>query len=146
MSSMDFNALCKLISRSLPGRTKWMRCVPVFDDESPTEEGIGLAITAERGPESYWYNVVFFTVVPSPDATADDGDFLPGRGEDASDWFVKTGYTEDFDTIGEAVGEAKALARNLPQAGIFPTRERFEASLDLLDETDERRATPATGD
>lgn len=146
MSSMEFNALCRLISRSLPGRTKWMQCVPVLDDSSEaTEEGVGLAINAETGPESYWYNVVFFSVVPDPDATADGGGFLVGRGEDVSDWIVEIGYSEDFDAIEDAVGEAKALARNLPQAGIFPTQERFEASLDLLDETDERQATPSTG-
>jgi len=123
-----------------------MQCVPVWDGDSPTEEGVGLAITAEHGPEAYWYNVVFFSVIPDPDATATDGDFLPGRGEYYSDWTVKTGYAEDFDTIEEAVKEAKVLARNLPQAGIFPTRERFEASLDMLDETDEREAAEAMGD
>jgi len=146
MSRMDYNALCNLVNHSLPGRTKWMQCVPVRDDDSPTEEGVGLAISAEHGPEAYWYNVVFFSVIPDPDATATDGDFLPGRGEYYSDWTVKTGYAEDFDTIEEAVKEAKVLARNLPQAGIFPTRERFEASLDMLDETDEREAAEAMGD
>lgn len=87
--------------------------------------------------------MVFLSVIPDPQATAYDGDFLPGRGDDASDWTVQTGYTEDFDTIEEAVREAKVLARNLPQASIFPTKDRFEASLDLLDETDEREIAAA---
>lgn len=145
MWSMDFNSLCDLVNRSLPGRTKWMQCIPVWDEDSWTEEGVGLAITAEYGPGSYWYNVVFFSVVPAPGATADDGGFLPGRGDGAADWTVETGYAEDFDTIEEAVEGAKALSRNLPTAGIFPTRERFEAALDRLDETDEREATTAPG-
>lgn len=145
MFGMDFNALCRLVNRSLPGTTKWMQCVPVLDSSEATEEGVGLAINAETGPESYWYNLVFFSVVPAPDATQDDGGFLVGRGEDISDWIVEIGYSEDFDAIKDAVREAKALARNLPQAGIFPTQERFEASLDLLDETDERQATSSTG-
>ena len=121
----------------------------MWDEDSWTEEGVGLAITAEhgpgRGPGSYWYNVVFFSVVPAPGATTEDGGFLTGRGDGAPDWTVETGYAEDFDTIGEAVEEAKALSRNLPEAGIFPTRERFEAALDMLDDTDEREATAAPG-
>lgn len=145
MPLMDFNALCRLINRSIPGRTKWMQCVPVFDGDSATEEGVGLAITAEHGPNGYWYDVVFFSVVPDPGATADDGDFLPGRGEQTGDWDVQIGYTGDFDTIDEAVREAKVLARILPEAGIFPTRERFEASLDMLDETDELEAATTGG-
>jgi hypothetical protein len=140
MFVMDYNALCNLVDHALPGRTKWMQCVPVIDKDAPTEQGVGLAITAERGPESYWYDVVYFSVAPNPEATGADGDFLPGRGEGASDWIVKTGYEEDFETIGEAVEETKILSRNLPQAGIFPSRERFESALDLLDDTDEKQA------
>lgn len=140
MFVMDYNALCNLVDDSLPGRTKWMQCVPVAGDGAPTEQGVGLAITAEHGSYSYWYDVVYFSVVPNPEASGADGDFLPGRGEDARDWVVLTGYREDFETIGEAVEEAKILARNLPQAGIFPSRERFEAALDMLDETDEKQA------
>lgn len=140
MFTMDYNTLCNLIDRALPGRTKWMQCVPVFDDDAPTEVGVGLAIIANSGPESYWYDVTFFSVLPDPEATGHDGEFLPGRGDEASDWVVELGYSEDFGTIERAASEAKTLARNLPQAGVFPTRERFEASLDMLDETDERRA------
>ena len=140
MFVMDYNTLCNLVDYALSGRTKWMQCVPVAGDGAPTEQGVGLAITAEHGPDSYWYDVVYFSVVPSPEATGADGDFLPGRGEDGRDWTVKLGYEEDFDTIGEAVEEAKILARDLPQAGIFPSRERFEAALDMLDETDEKQA------
>jgi hypothetical protein len=140
MFVMDYNALCNLVDRSLPGRTKWMQCVPVGGDGAPTEQGVGLAITAEHGPASYWYDVVYFSVVPSPEVTGADGGFLPGRGEDASDWIVELGYEEAFETIGEAVEEAKVLVRNLPQAGIFPSRERFEAALNMLDETDEKQA------
>ena len=128
MFVMDYNALCNLVGDALPGRTKWMQCVPVSGDGAPTEQGVGLAITAERGPDSYWYDVLYFSVVPNPEATGADGDFLPGRGEDGWDWAVQLGYEEDFDTIGEAVEEAKVLARNLPQAGIFPSKERFVSS------------------
>ena len=139
MFVMDYNTLCNLVDDSLPGRIKWMQCVPVEDEDAPTEQGVGLAITAEHGPDSYWYDVVYFSVVPNPDASGTEGDFLPGRGEEASDWVVKLGYEEDFETIREAVEEIKILARNLPQAGIFPTRERFEVALDSLDETDEKQ-------
>ena len=140
MFMMDYNVLCNLVDDALPGRTKWMQCVPVLEKDAPTEQGVGLAITAEHGPDSYWYDVVYFSVVPNPEATGEDGNFLPDRGEDGRDWTVKLGYEEDFDTIGEAVEEAKILARDLPQSGIFPSRERFEAALDMLDETDERQA------
>ena len=139
MFCMDYNALCNLIGDSLPGRTTWMQCVPVAGDGTPTEQGVGLVITAEHGLDSYWYNVIYFSVLLNPDATGADGDFLPGRGEDARDWDVLTGYREDFNTIGEAASETKTLARNLPQAGIFRSRERFEAALDMLDKTDEKR-------
>ena len=83
MFCMDYNALCNLIGDSLPGRTTWMQCVPVAGDGTPTEQGVGLVITAEHGLDSYWYNVIYFSVLPNLDATGADGDFLPGRGEDA---------------------------------------------------------------
>ncbi len=64
MSCVDWNAMIRHISGALPGLGLWMQCVPVFDEDSPTEEGVGLAIQRESGPKGRWYTVVFFSVVP----------------------------------------------------------------------------------
>ncbi|MDQ3316864.1 MAG: hypothetical protein M3522_05955 [Actinomycetota bacterium] len=130
MFFVDWNALIRLIDRSLPGRGLWMHCAPVFDPDRPTEEGVGLAVQRESGPKGRWYVVVFFSVVPSPEAVGPDGDFLPGRGEEVSDWVVDVGYQGDFDALEEAIGEAKDLAPRLPKSAIYPTAERFHAFLE----------------
>ncbi|MEW6638386.1 MAG: hypothetical protein AB1425_16405 [Actinomycetota bacterium] len=137
MIPVDWNELIRHIDKSLPGRGLWMQCVPVFDEDSPTESGVGLAIQKEYGPGTNWYTVVFFSVVPDPDALADDGDFLPGRGEETADWNIEAGYQGDFDTLEEAIREAKALAEHLPISPIFGTRERLLDILDKVKDPDE---------
>jgi hypothetical protein len=137
MIPVDWNALVRHIDRSLPGRGLWMQCEPVFDDDRPTEEGVGLAIQREpagtpAGNPGRWYTVAFFSVVPAPEAVGDDGRFLPGRGEEVSDWTVQVGYQGDHDNLGEAIDEAKDLARDLPTSGIYRTNERLEAILDQV--------------
>ena len=64
---MDWNFLIGHIDRALPGRGLWMQCVPVFDDDAPTEEGVGLAVQRAPGPKGRSYAVVFFSVVPDPE-------------------------------------------------------------------------------
>ncbi len=137
MISVYWNELIRHIDRFLPGRGLWMQCVPVLDEDSPTESGVGLAIQKECGPKGNWYTVVFFTVVPDPDALADDGAFLPGRGEKTSDWNVEVGYQGNFDTLEGAITEAKGLAANLPISPIFGTRERLLDILDKVTDPDE---------
>jgi hypothetical protein len=137
MIPMDWNELIRHIDKSLPGRGLWMQCVPVLDEDSPTESGVGLAIQKEYGPGTNWYTVLFFTVVPDPDALAEGGDFLPGRGEKTSDWNVEVGYQGDFDILEEAIAEAKGLAANLPISPIFGTRERLLDILDKVADPDE---------
>ncbi len=134
MFPVDWNALIRHISRELPGLQLWIQCVPVFDDDAPTEEGVGLAVQRESGPGNpgRWYTVVFFSVVPDPGAAGEDGRFLPGRGEEVSDWAVEVGYQGDHDTLEEAIDEAKGLARDLPMSGIYRTHERREAILDRV--------------
>lgn len=134
MFPVDWNALIRRVDRSLPGRGLWMHCAPVFDSDRPTEEGAGLAVQRESGPGNpgRWYVVVFFSVVPSPEAVGPDGDFLPGRGEEASDWVVEVGYRGDHDTLEGAVGEAKELAAGLPSSALYPNPERLRAFLDQV--------------
>jgi hypothetical protein len=132
-----WNELVRHIDRSLPGRGLWMQCVPVLDGDSPTESGVGLAVQKEYGPKGDWYTVVFFTVVPDPDALAEDGDFLPDRGEETSDWNVEVGYQQDFDTLEEAIREAKGLAANLPISPIFGTRQGLFEILNKVTDPDE---------
>ncbi len=136
MFPMDWIELIRRIDRSLPGRGLWMQCVPVFDEAFPTEEGVGLAIQKEYGSKTNRYAVVFFSVVPDPDALGDDGDFLPGSGEETPDWNIDIGYQEDFATLGEAVAEAKNLAANLPISPIFATRDGLLAVLDKVTDPD----------
>lgn len=132
MFRVDWNALIRHIDRSLPGRGLWMQCVPVFDaPDAPTEEGVGLAIQRESGPKGRWYKVVFFRVVPDEDALdPENGDFLPGRGDETADWVVEVGYEGDHDTLAEGIDEAKDLARDLPTGGVYATHEIREAILD----------------
>ncbi len=137
MIPVHWNELIRHIDGSLPGRGLWMQCVPVLDDDSPTESGVGLAIQKEYGPKENWYTVLFFTVVPDPDALAEGGGFLPGRGEKTSDWNVEVGYQEDFDTLEEAITKAKGLAANLPISPIFGTRERLFDILEKVTDPDE---------
>lgn len=129
MDFMDWNDLIRKINRELPGLSLWMHCAPVLDDDSPTEQGVGLAVQREAGPKGRWFLVVFFELLPDPDALDAGGHFLEGRGEDPSDWTVKVGYQGDFDTLEEAIGEAKDLAPRLPRSAIYPTDERFHAAL-----------------
>jgi hypothetical protein len=137
MIRVDWNELVRHIDRSLPGRGLWTQCVPVLDGDSSTESGVGLAIQKEYGPRTNWYSVVFFSVVPDPDALADDGDFLPGRGEETSDWNVEVGYRGDFDTLEEAIRESKDLAGHLPISPIFGTRQKLSEILDKVTDPDE---------
>jgi hypothetical protein len=139
MIPVDWNELVRHIDRSLPGRGLWMQCVPVFDDDSSTERGVGLAIQKEYGPTASWYTVVFFSVVPQADALTDDGDFLSGRGDDPEDWVVELGYQGDFDTLEAAIAEAKVLAARLPISPIFRTPERLHAILDKVSDPDDDR-------
>lgn len=135
MSVMHFNDLFDLIDEALPGQRLWMQCVPVRDSDSPTEEGVGLAIQkTQKEPylDKRSYRPVFFSVVPKNEALDDSGTLLPGRGEDASDWDVEIGYQEPFDTLAEAIEEAKVLARGLPMSPIFRTEERRAAILDAV--------------
>ena len=141
MFSMDWNALIRHISRALPGLGLWMQCVPVFDDDAPTEEGVGLAVQRASGPKGRWYTVVFFSVVPDPGATGVDGTFLPGRGEEVADWAVEVGYQGDHDTLQEAIDDAKGLARDLPMSGIYRTHERREKILDQVSDPEDLEET-----
>jgi hypothetical protein len=86
----------------------------------------------ESGPKGHWYTVVFFAVVPDPDAVGPDCAFLPGRGEEVSDWAVRAGYQGDHDRLEDAVGEAKELAAGLPKSGLYPSPERLRAFLDQV--------------
>lgn len=137
MILMDYNSLCRLIHRSLPGETRWMQCVPRRESGEPAEEGVGLAINREAGPKGSWYLVVFFRVVPEQSATDDDGEFLPGRGEDPEDWSVRVGYTGDHDTLADAVDEARDLAKHLPRPAFFKTEAHQAAILGSLEELQE---------
>lgn len=137
MSVMHFNDLFDLIDEALPGQRLWMQCVPVQDDDSTTEEGVGLAIQKESlqkesSPHKKSYSPIFFSVVPKNEALDDSGTLLPGRGEDATDWNVEIGYQEQFGTLAEAIDEAKVLARGLPMSPIFRTEERRAAILDAV--------------
>ncbi len=132
MMPVDWNDLIRKINRELPGISLWMHCAPVLDDDSEIEQGVGLAVQRESGPKGRWYLVVFFGVVPEPEALADHGRFLAGRGEDPADWVVKVGYQEDFDTLQEAISEAKGLAPRLPRSAIYPTEERLVAFLEKV--------------
>ncbi len=82
---MDWNALIREISHALPELSLWMHSVPVIDGDGQTEESVGFAVQRESEPRGRWYLVVFFRLVPDPDAIGSDGGFLPGRGEDVSD-------------------------------------------------------------
>lgn len=137
MIPVDWNELVRHIDRSLPGLCLWMQCVPVRDDDSAAEEGVGLAVQRLSEPEGRRYLVVFFSVLPDPDATGERGAFLPGRGERIADWTVEVGYEGDFDAFEEAVRETKSLARHLPMSGIYRTHERREAVLDEVTDPDE---------
>ena len=114
-----------------------MQSVPVLDDDSPIDEGVGLAIQRESGPKGRWYEVVFFRVVPDEEALRADGDFLPGRGEETSDWIVEVGYQGEHDALEDAIEEAKGLARGLPMSGIYRTPERLEAILDKVSDPED---------
>lgn len=140
MIFVDWNALIRHIDRSLPGRGLWMQCVPVFDDDAPTEEGVGLAIQRESAPGSsddLWYPVVFFRVVPDPAATGPDGAFLEGRGDTTGDWEILVGYQGEHDTLEDAIKEAKSLTRDLPKSAIYPTAEKLAAALDRVEDPED---------
>ena len=142
MMSVDWNDLIRKINRELPGLSLWMHCAPVLDDDAPTEQGVGLALQRESGPGGIgaprrWYLVVFFELLPDPRALDDGGSFLRGRGDDASDWIVKIGYQGDFDTLQEAIREAKDLAPRLPRSAIYPTEERFHAALERVNDPED---------
>jgi hypothetical protein len=135
MSVMHFNDLFDLIDEALPGQRLWMQCVPVRDGNSSIEEGVGLAIQKtqiESFPDKKSYSPIFFSVVPKTEALDGTGSLLPGRGDDASDWAVEIGYQEPFDTLAEAINEAKVLACGLPMSPIFRTEERRTAILDAV--------------
>jgi hypothetical protein len=138
MSVMHFNDLFDLIEEALPGQRLWMQCVPVRDSDNTIEEGVGLAIQKtqntekESSPDKRSYSPVFFSVVPKTEALDSSGFLLPGRRDDASDWAVEIGYQEPFDTLAEAINEAKVLARGLPMSPIFRTEERRAAILDAV--------------
>ena len=140
---MHWNEQISHIHRSLPGLTLWMQCVPLLDDDSATEEGVGLATQRESEPKGRWYDVVFFRVVADAGAPGADGDFLPGRGEEISDRIVEVGYRGEHDALEDAIGETKSLAKDLPMSGIYRTPERLEAILDKV--TDRTREGPADG-
>ena len=139
MIPVDWNDLIRKIDRELPGLSLWMHCAPVLDDDSEIEQGVGLAVQRESGPGNpgRWYLVVFFEVLPDPEALDGDGRFLEGRGEDVSDWIVEVGYQGDFDTLREAIGEAKDLAPRLPRSAIYPTEERFHAALEKVNDPED---------
>lgn len=137
MFPVHWNELVRQIDRSLPGRGLWMHCAPVFDDDRPTEEGVGLALQRESGPETRRYVVVFFSVIPDPGAVAPGGRFAPGRGEEVSDWRVEVGYQGEFDALKDAVEEAKELASGLPKSGLYPGPERIAAFLDRVTDPDD---------
>ncbi len=46
MTTMHFNRWFDLIDNEIPGQQLWMQCIPVWDDDKPTEECVGLAIFA----------------------------------------------------------------------------------------------------
>ncbi len=115
----------------------WMLCVPVFDGDRTTEEGVGLGIQRESGPKGHWYSTVFFSVVPDPDAIGADGIFLPGRGEEAPDWTVDVGYRGGHDTLQAAIHEAKGLAADLPMNCMYGNKERLDAILDWVTDPDD---------
>lgn len=138
MISVDWNALVRHIDRSLPGLCLWMQCVPVRDDDSATEEGVGLALQRLSEPDGRRrYLVVFFSIFPSSDATDERSQFLPGRGERTDDWTIEVGYEGAFDLLEEAIHETKSLARDLPMSGIYRTHERREAILDEVADPDD---------
>lgn len=139
MIPVDWNALIRRVNAELPGLCLWMHCAPVFDDDAPTEEGVGLAIQRESGTRDSrrWYLVVFFSVVPDLEAVGVDGGFLPGRGEEVSHWSVEVGYQGDHDTLEEALEEAKSLARHLPKSALYPTEERLAAVLDQVNDPED---------
>ena len=134
MFPVDWNALIRHIDRFLPGRGLWMQCIPVFDDDKPTEEGVGLAIQREEGPRSHWYTVLFFTLVPIPEALTPGGEFLAGRGADPFDWTVDIGYEGEFDDLREAKREAKSLARKLPKPYPPASPQVLLNTIDLLED------------
>ncbi|MBA3388551.1 MAG: hypothetical protein H0U02_04185 [Rubrobacter sp.] len=141
MIPVDWNALIRQIDRSLPGLSLWMHCAPVFDDDSPTEESVGLAIQRQSGPKGRWYVVVFFRVVPDPAAVDEVGLFPPGRGQETSDWTVNVGYQGDHDNLEEAVAEAKDLARHLPSSALYPNEERLAAFLGKVTDPEDLEET-----
>lgn len=137
MLSVDWNELIRKISRELPGLSLWMHCAPVLDDDSEIEQGVGLALQRESGPKGRWYLVVFFDVVPDPEALDDEGGLLERGGDDPSDWTVRIGYRGDFDTLEEAIGEAKDLATRLPRSALYPTAERLVAFLEKVEDPED---------
>lgn len=137
MIPVDWNDLIRNINRELPGLSLWMHCAPVLDDDSEIEQGVGLAVQREWGPKGRWYLVVFFELLPEPDTLDNAGRFLEGRGDDVSDWIVKVGYQGDFDTLEEAIGEARDLAPRLPRSAIYPTEERFHAALERVNDPED---------
>lgn len=149
MFPVDWNALIRHIERSLPGRGLWMQCIPVFDQDKPTEEGVGLAIQREEGPRSRWYTVLFFTLRPTSDAVAPDGQFLPGRGDNPSDWTVDVSYDPEFEDLGSAKREARSLAQHLPKpyppASPNALLNTIDALEDYFEDTGETEAGSAYG-
>lgn len=137
MMPVEWNVLISKIDRELPGLSLWMHCAPVLDDDTETEQGVGLAVQRESGPKGRWYLVVFFELLPDRDALDDEGRFLEGRGDDPSDWAVRVGYQGDFDTLEDAIGEAKDLAPRLPRSAIYPTEERFHAALERVNDPED---------
>jgi len=142
MGFMEWNALIRKINRELPGLSLWMHCAPVLDDDAETEQGVGLAVQRELRPGNpgRWYLVVFFELLPDPGALDGDpasGRFLEGRGDDPSDWIVRIGYQGDFDTLEEAIGEAKDLAPRLPRSVLYPTTERLVAFLESVEDPED---------
>lgn len=85
--------------------------------------------------------MVFFRLLPGEGALGEDGDFLPGRGDKASDWVVEVGYRGEHDDLDGAREEAKGLARDLPPNAIYSTHERLVAILDRVSDPEDLEDT-----
>lgn len=134
---MHFNQLFDLIVSKIPGQQLWMQCVPVWDEDKPTEEGVGLAIQKRVTREGKTFSPVFFRVVPKDEATDESGRFLPGHHKGPEDWKVETGYENPHATLKEAIEETKRLARDLPMSPILRTEERRSAILDGVNDPED---------
>lgn len=142
---MHSNRWFDLIDSQIPGQQLWMQSTPVWDDDKPTEESVGLAIQKKITREGKTFSPVFFRVVPKDEATDESGRFLPGRGESTDDWKIETGYENPHATLKEAIEETKQLARDLPMSSIFRTDERRSAILDKVTDPEEQEDDPDDG-